>query len=67
MEIKSVELDIVVTDHEFFNVRKVKLEYFNSGWNVMDLCVICVSLFNIGVAIYTEVVVGNLLKVRKVR
>ena len=59
-----MKLDIeVIPIDELCTFRKVKLEYFNSGWNVMDLCVICVSLFNIGVAIYTEVVVGNLLKV----
>ena len=53
----------MILNDELCTFRKVKLEYFNSGWNMMDLCVICVSLFNIGVAIYTEVVVGNLLKV----
>jgi len=47
---------------EVMEIKKVKLEYFNSGWNVMDLCVISVSLFNIAISIYTEVVVGNLLK-----
>ena len=44
-------------------IRKVKLDYFDSAWNIMDLIVILISLFNIIIAVYTEVVVTDLLKV----
>ena len=54
------ELEVFL-EAEYF--RKAKLEYFNSGWNVMDLIVINISVFNIAITIYTEIVVGNLLKV----
>ena len=50
---------------EIMELRKVKLDYFNSAWNVMDLVVILISLFNIVIALYTEVVVTDLLKVLK--
>ena len=58
--------NILENDDDIGYIRKVKLEYFNSGWNIMDLCVICISCFNICVSIYTELVVENLLKVCKV-
>ena len=51
---------------EVMELRKVKLDYFNSAWNVMDLVVILISLFNISCAVYTELVVTDLLKVRNV-
>ncbi len=44
-------------------IRKVKLDYFDSAWNIMDLIVILISLFNIIMAVYTEIVVTDLLKV----
>ena len=50
---------------EVMELRKVKLDYFNSAWNVMDLVVILISLFNIIMALYTEIVVTDLLKVLK--
>ena len=43
-------------------IKKAKLEYFQSAWNVMDCVVILISLFNIIIAIYTEFVVTDLLK-----
>lgn len=43
-------------------IRKAKLEYFTSAWNVMDCVVILISLFNIITAIYTEFIVSDLLK-----
>ena len=48
---------------EVMEIRKVKLDYFNSAWNIMDLIVILISLFNILMAVYTELVVTDLLKV----
>lgn len=48
---------------EVMEIRKVKLDYFDSAWNIMDLIVILISLFNIIIAVYTEVVVTDLLKV----
>ena len=48
---------------EVMEIRKVKLDYFDSAWNIMDLIVILISLFNIIMAVYTEVVVTDLLKV----
>ena len=48
---------------EVMEIRKVKLDYFNSAWNIMDLIVILISLFNIIMAVYTEIVVTDLLKV----
>lgn len=48
---------------EVMEIRKVKLDYFNSAWNIMDLIVILISLFNIIIAVYTEFVVTGLLKV----
>ena len=48
---------------EVMEVKKAKLEYFQSAWNVMDMVVIGISLFNIFIAVYTEFVVRDLLKV----
>jgi len=48
---------------EVMEIRKVKLEYFSSAWNVMDCVVILISLFNIIIAAYTELIVSGLLKV----
>ena len=52
---------------EVMEIRKVKLEYFNSAWNVMDCVVILISLFNIIIAAYTELIVSGLLKVIKLK
>ena len=49
---------------EIMEIKKVKLEYFQSAWNVMDCVVILISLFNIFIAIFTEFVVSDLLKVK---
>ena len=48
---------------EVMEIKKAKLEYFQSAWNVMDMVVIGISLFNIFIAVYTEFVVRDLLKV----
>ena len=41
---------------------KVQLDYFNEAWNIMDVLVIAVSLFCVGITIYTDIVVKQLLK-----
>ena len=48
---------------EVMEIKKVKLEYFNSAWNIMDCVLIVISLFNILIAVYTEFVVTAVLKV----
>ena len=51
---------------EVMELRKVKLDYFNSAWNVMDLVVILISVSNIIMALYTEIIVTDLLKVLQI-
>ena len=51
---------------EVMEIKKVKLEYFQSAWNVMDCVVILISLFNICIAVFTEFVVSGLLKVSSI-
>ena len=52
---------------EVMEIKKAKLDYFQSAWNVMDMVVIGISLFNIFIAVYTEFVVRDLLKVNSVQ
>ena len=54
--------NLILAVEEVMEIKKAKLEYFQSAWNVMDCVVILISLFNIIIAIYTEFVVTDLLK-----
>ena len=47
---------------ELLELSKKKFEYLRNVWNIMDISLILVSLFSIGLSVYFELVIGYYLK-----